>query len=83
MAAKRKTQAQIKKEARFAWKVLWAILALTLVLEFFMEPHPHFEVDGWPAFHAWYGFAACIGIILVAKALAFLKRGEDYYGGDE
>ena len=42
--------------------------------------HPHFEIESWFAFHAWYGFLVCIAMIAFAKALALvLKRPDTYY----
>lgn len=79
----KKTKKQIQKDIKRAWIVGIVVLALTLVLEFFMHPHSNFGIDGTIWFHAWFGFGACLLIIVVAKALGFLKRGEDYYQGDE
>jgi len=56
------------------------VLALTVLAEFLVEQHPHFEVEGLPGFGAWYGFLACAGMILFAKLLGvFLKRPDDHY----
>ena len=65
---------------RAAWAVFLAVLAATVIAGFLVEAHPHFAFEGWPAFHALYGFVACGALILVAKGLGlFLKRREDYY----
>ena len=59
---------------------LIAVLAMTLALEFTMHPHASFGIDGTKFFHAWYGFVACLGIIIVSKLLGvILKRPENYY----
>jgi hypothetical protein len=46
-----------------------------------VEHHPHFGIDGSYAFHAWYGFAVCAGMVLVSKFVVglLLKRRDTYY----
>ena len=62
------------------WRVGLIVLALTVVAELTYEPHPHFSVDGWPAFYAVYGFVTCVLMIFFAKFLGvFLKRSDTYY----
>lgn len=41
----------------------------------------HFFWEKLPVFYALFGFAACIALIIVAKALGklFIKRDENYY----
>jgi hypothetical protein len=57
-----------------------AVLAATVLADFFYEGHPHFGVDGWFGFYAWYGFLTCVVMVLAAKLLGFvLKRPDDYY----
>ena len=45
--------------------------------------HDHWLVrpaDAWFGFGAVFGFAACVAMVLVAKALGLvLKRDDDYY----
>ena len=42
--------------------------------------HPHFGVDGYPAFYGIYGLVACVALVLAAKQLRKLvMRPEDYY----
>jgi len=37
-------------------------------------------VEGWIGFGAWFGFIACILMILFSKILGYVvKRSEDYY----
>jgi hypothetical protein len=65
---------------RRLWRVFIAVLALTVLAEFLVEHDPHFRIESVPGFGAWYGFLACAGMILFAKALAvFLKRPDTYY----
>ena len=65
---------------RLLWRAFIAVLALTVTAEFAVELHPHFRIEALPGFGAWYGFLACAGMIVFAKALAvFLKRPDTYY----
>lgn len=66
------------------WWLLWITCGLSIVAEFFIHRHPHFEVDGIFAFYAIMGFVGCALMILGAKGLGYvLKRKEDYYGDEE
>jgi uncharacterized membrane protein AbrB (regulator of aidB expression) len=68
-------------DVKRAWIIFAAVLVLTLLAEFLMHPHSSFGIDGTLFFHAWYGFAACVAIVLISKLLGYvLKRPEDYYG---
>jgi len=61
---------------------IWGIvvLAITVLLDFALTPHPHFGIDGTFGFYAWYGFATCVAMVLGAKVLGiFLKRRDTYY----
>jgi hypothetical protein len=69
---------------RILWIVFAAILAVTVIAEFVVHPHGVFGIDGSFAFNAWYGFLACVGLILFAKLLGHLvKRPDTYYDYDE
>jgi len=60
---------------RLLWVVLLSILALTFLAGLWL--------DGNFAFNAWYGFASCIGMILIAKLLGrLLHRKDSYYDRD-
>ena len=54
---------------------------LKVVADGAVEHHPHFGIDGTYAFHAWYGFAVCAGMVLVSKFVVglLLKRRDTYY----
>jgi hypothetical protein len=65
---------------RLLWRVLWGVLALTVLAQLVIKVKGYFGVDGWFAFGAIYGFLACLAMVLVAKGLGYLlKRDEDYY----
>ena len=69
-----------KSTIRLLWRWSLALLALLVVAGAFVEQHPHFGIDAVFAFPAWYGFIACILLIIVAKAIGLvLKRPDSYY----
>ncbi len=69
-----------RRGVRRAWRFFALVLLLVLAAEFAVTLHPHFAVEAWSFFYAWYGFLACVGIVVVSKFLGvFLKRPEDYY----
>jgi len=69
---------------RKLWWGFSIVLALTVAAQFFIYVKGYFGVDGWFGFGAAFGFVSCLAMVLVAKALGFfLKRGEDYYAGDD
>ncbi|MEK9720456.1 MAG: hypothetical protein VW339_04625 [Quisquiliibacterium sp.] len=62
------------------WRVFALALALTVIAEFLVSLHPHFDIEALPAFNALYGFGSCILMIVFAKLLAlWLKRPDTYY----
>jgi hypothetical protein len=67
------------------WGIMFAILLLSLLPEFFLHHHPHFgesefTLDSSFGFYAWFGFLACAGMVALAKVLGiFLKRKDTYY----
>jgi hypothetical protein len=45
------------------------------------EAHHGFAFESWPGFYAFFGFVACVCLVLAAKELRkLLMRPEDYYG---
>lgn len=53
---------------------------LLVVADFFYEKKTYFEFERVIGFHGWYGFVACVALVLLAKQLRRLvKRPEDYY----
>lgn len=65
---------------RVLWIAFAVVLAATVAVELFVRPHGYFLVDGTFAFNAWYGFAGCVALIVVARLLGILiKRPDDYY----
>ena len=66
---------------RLLWLGFAAVLALTVAAQCLLPVHGYFALDGRFAFFAWYGFLACVGMVLIARLLGFvLKRPDTYYG---
>ncbi len=56
------------------------ILAITVVAEFFIHRHGLFGIDESFGFNAWYGFAACVGLVAISRLIGMvLKRPDTYY----
>ncbi len=65
---------------RVLWIVFIAILAGTVLADFFIDHHGVFGVDGTIGFYAWYGFLSCVVLVFGSRLLGvFLKRPDDYY----
>ena len=61
------------------WSV-WVVCALLVLVEPLVHKHGYFDAEEWFGFHGWFGFIACVALVLAAKGLRrFLKRPEDYY----
>ncbi len=68
---------------RLLWLIFIAVLAITVIVGLFVGSHGHFHLDGSFGFYAWYGFATCIIMIVVAKLLGrLLHRKDSYYDRD-
>jgi len=68
---------------RKLWIGFIVVLVLTILADAFVAHDAYFIVDGTFGFAAWYGFLACMALILVAKLIGLaLKRPDDYYGKD-
>lgn len=69
-----------KSTIRGLWIAFAITLAATVLMDLVIEPHPYFGLDGTFGFGAWFGFASCVVLIAVAKALGvILKRPDTYY----
>lgn len=64
------------------WGV-WVLCALLLLIEPLVHKYGDLAFESWFGFHGWYGFVACVALVLAAKGLrVILKRPEDYYERD-
>jgi hypothetical protein len=69
---------------RWLWRGFLVLLALTVMAGFFVDMHPHFEIERWFGFNAAYGFGTCLLMIVGAKLMgAFLKRPDSHYLRDQ
>ena len=69
-----------KKFINFVVYTLYALCAALLLFDVFYHKHGHFKFEEWFGFYAFYGFIACIAIVLSAIQLRkILMRDEDYY----
>lgn len=67
---------------KLMWRLFIAILAATVISDFFVEHKPYFGIDGSFGFAAWLGLLSCVAMVAFAKALgAILKRSDTYYDG--
>lgn len=65
---------------RLLWVGFIVILVLTVVPDLFIDHHAEFGLEGTIGFGAWFGFGACVILVLVSKAIGvFLKRSDTYY----
>jgi hypothetical protein len=65
---------------RTLWRGGGVLLAALVLLDLVVAHKPHFGIDGTFGFGAWFGFAACVGLVYFAKALgALLKRPDTHY----
>lgn len=72
------------RNVRRAIHVLYALCAVTVVLDFVVHRHVDHPWEAMWAFYCIYGFVACVLLVLVARELRrFLMRGEDYYDGSD
>lgn len=68
------------RTVRGLWLTLACLLCASVIAGLMIEQHAHFGIEASPGFYAWFGFAACVAMVLFAKLLGiFLKRPEDYY----
>ena len=68
------------KTISWLWRIGYAVLALLVLADFTLHPHPVFGLDATFGFYAWYGLLSCVAMILFAKGLGvFLKRRDTYY----
>lgn len=61
----------------------YAVCTLLVVIDLFIHRHIYHPWERLIGFHAWYGFASCWILVVIAKQMRrALMRGEDYYDVD-
>ena len=60
---------------------LYTVCAVVFLIDLFpYKHHLHFRFEYWFGFFSFYGFVACVGLVLAAKQLRkVVMRDEDYY----
>jgi len=60
--------------------ILYVVCGLLVAADFVVHRHVYMPLEKTPAFYALYGFAALVGVVLLAKLLRkAVGRSEDYY----
>lgn len=61
-------------------RIFYGFCVLLLLLDFVVHRHIESSVEKIPAFYAFYGFIACVVLVLIANQMRkVLMRSEDYY----
>ena len=61
----------------------YAALAILVLLDIVVHRHHYHPWEALFGFHAWYGFAACWILVVIAKQMRrVLMKPEDYYDVD-
>lgn len=74
------------KNVRRLIHFFWFVCALLFLADPFLHRHSSFEggewvTEGWIGYYCFYGFVACVLLVLIAKQMRrVLMRREDYYG---
>ena len=63
------------RTTRRLWVAFAVALGATVAAELLVSVPGRFGIDGGFAFHAWYGFAACVAFVLIAKGLGLVLNG--------
>jgi hypothetical protein len=62
------------------YRGLWLVGGLLALLDLIIHRHAETGFDGGFSFYAFYGFVACVALVLAAKVLRrVVMRPEDYY----
>ncbi|MGB9730739.1 MULTISPECIES: hypothetical protein [Calditerrivibrio] len=62
-------------------RCFYFLLFLLVILDIFVEKHPHYGWENLFGAYALYGFFSCVLIVIVSKFLGklWLQKPEDYY----
>ncbi len=68
------------ENVRHLLRLLYLVCALLLAADLFIHRHVEHAWESLWGFYAFFGFIACVSLVLLAKQLRkLLKRPEDYY----
>ena len=77
------TSCSSQKEAKVEMERDQIIINKLQHAERYYNMHPAFEIDKSFGFYGWYGFFACVGLVLAAKVIrVLLMREESYYDAE-
>jgi hypothetical protein len=80
VSTERKRWLDEPRNVTLLFRMLLAVCLVLLAAEPFYGKHGHFAWEDWFGFHAFFGFAAFVVIVLLGKQLRRLvMRDEDYY----
>jgi len=72
-----------KRNVNLFVRTFYVLCALLVLFELVVHRHITHSWERWFGFHAWYGFAACWILVVLAKQMRrALMRAEDYYDVD-
>lgn len=58
----------------------YAVCGVLIAIDVFVPKHGPFATEHWFGFYGWFGFIACVALVLIAKQMRrVLMRPEDYY----
>jgi uncharacterized membrane protein len=68
---------------RKLWRLFIAVLLVVVLAELLVPNEAHFDAERLFGFFAWFGFAACAVLIVLAKGIGVLLKRPDTYYDDE
>jgi hypothetical protein len=61
-------------------RVFYGVCAVLVAIDVFVPKHGPYAIEHWFGFYGWFGFIACVALVLIAKQLRrVLMRPENYY----
>jgi len=68
---------------RKLWRLFIAVLLAVVLAELLVANEARFDVERLFGFFAWFGFVACVVLIVLAKGVGVLLKRPDTYYDDE
>jgi hypothetical protein len=61
-------------------RAFYGVCAVLVAIDVFVPKHGPYAIEHWFGFYGWFGFLACVALVLAAKQLRrIVMRPEDYY----
>ena len=68
------------KNVTWVVRILFFVCAVLALADLFVHRHVSHALESLPGFYAFFGFVACVVLVLIAKEMRrVLMRDEDYY----